>query len=240
MSIPTEQTTSPAESRSAATFPKPPPQVLWPRTYYFISGLLYPGALGVALMWFVEALTAFSSKINSPPPSPNMPTLWAVAFAGWFTVYHSLLFVRLMDRYDQWCSDAENNKGGYDVRAMSSDIVDSAAMFMAFAILDFKSADYHGAMKPEHVAWLFCVVILVPLSALLAHKDFSKMRIGLVSLTGAISSLGAALNFGKLSMFHLDQETWNCGLLVGLWVLLAVYWRTLYLNEHQTPTCANP
>src|SRR5687768_5760974 len=111
----------------------------WVRVYYFMSGLVYPGALGVALTWLVQGVTLYVTG------APTRPPLWNVCFAVWFTVYHSLLYSRMLDRYDTWSSDPDQHKDqAYNGYALGSDVVDSLALFLAFGTLDFQFGTLSG------------------------------------------------------------------------------------------------
>ncbi len=94
------------------------------RPYYFISGLLYPAVLGAALIWFVQGVAAYFTG------SASRPSAWGLFFALWFAIYHSLLYVRLIDLHGEWASDPTGHPAGaYHIASLSSDIVDSIALF---------------------------------------------------------------------------------------------------------------
>jgi|SRR5882672_563478 len=192
---------------------------VWQRIYYFVAGLLYPGALGVALMWLVQAAFAL---VN---PAVAHPSMWSVFFALWFTFYHSLLFVRLMDKYDVWCSSPDPSKGvAYNGTALLSDVVDSVALFLAFGALGFQA---YGTLTPFQTAWLFVAAACVPISAVIVIRGKpGLLRWVLIVVASITCSAGAVLNF-----LHQPIDRFNCGLLGVLWIALAVYTCTLYREE---------
>lgn len=95
-----------------------------PRMYFLVSGLLYPAALGAALVWTVSALHARAFLESA---SPNG---WSLCMAAWFIGYHCLQFSRLMVRH----YDLGN---GYTRRAFVSDLVDCLTLLLGFAGLRF-------------------------------------------------------------------------------------------------------
>lgn len=114
---------------------------LWPRLFYFVSGLLYPGALGVALTWFAQAASTHMTG------GPNPPSAWSMSFVLWFLTYHSLLFVRLMDKHDQWCSEPKKyHKAAYNGKALVSDLLDCIVLFAVFAVLGFQPNEKQESM----------------------------------------------------------------------------------------------
>jgi len=187
------------------------------RPYYFISGLLYPAVLGAALIWFVQGVAAYFTG------SASRPSAWGLFFALWFAIYHSLLYVRLIDLHGEWASDPTGHPAGaYHIASLSSDIVDSIALFLAFWALDFLTSP----VTPNRTGWLFVAAFLVPASSLLAHKmRVSGLRLVLMVLAFIITGAGAVLNS---FLPPAVSSTWNGLLLGSLWVLLVIYFLGLY------------
>jgi hypothetical protein len=190
----------------------------WPRIYYFVSGLLYPGALGVALIWLVLAAFAY---VN---PSPVHPTAWSIVFALWFMLYHSLLFVRLIDRHDRWSSDPDSHPNeAYGGWALASDFIDSLAMFLAFGALGF-NAD--RAITSLESSIVFFAALGVPISALIAKRQggFGTLRGVLISIAIVLSLIGGVMNL-------CGSQGANWLLLILLWVMFLIYVVALYSND---------
>jgi hypothetical protein len=192
---------------------------LWPRIYYFVSGLLYPGALGTALVWLVQAVFAVID------PSLVHPTAWSITFAVWFTVYHSLLFVRLMDRYDVWCSDpVKHPTAAYGLKSLISDVLDSIAMFLAFGALGFQP---DRVVTPFQSGWLFIAAGLVPVSALIALKGWpGRLRGALIGVALIMCIIGSISNLNGAASARL-----NWILLALLLIGLLIYSTWLYQDE---------
>ncbi len=187
------------------------------RPYYFISGLLYPAVLGAALIWFVQGVAAYFTG------SASRPSAWGLFFALWFVIYHSLLYARLIDVHSEWVSAPAPHSGdAYNIASLSSDILDSIALFLAFWALDF----LERPITPNRTGWLFVAAFLVPASSLLAHKvRVSGLRLVLVVLAFILTAAGAVLNFLPPPAV---SSTWNDHLLGSLWVLLVIYFVGLY------------
>jgi hypothetical protein len=151
-------------------------------------------------------------------------------FAGWFTVYHCFLFVRLMDRFDQWCAEPTlHPNDAYNVRALCSDVLDSLALFLAFGAINLQSGAFQApGLSAMRTGLLYVAALAVPVSALVArHDQLKPLRVVLVTLAFMTSATGAVLNFGV----YPDVDSWNWGLLIGLWALLLAYIVGLYWRE---------
>ena len=178
--------------------------------FYFVSGLLYPGALGVALTWFAQAVSTYLTG------GSNRPSAWSMFFVLWFLTYHSFLFVRLM---------ADTNAENYEGHRLISDLLDCVVLFAVFAILGFQPDT-----PPQSLGFgsLFVAAGCVPVSAFIAHYDKLKrlepFRIVLMLLALIFAVGGAIANFCGVT--YLDVL--NRWLLVALWVLLAMYLLALY------------
>jgi hypothetical protein len=209
---------------------------LWPRIFYFMSGLLYPGALGAALTWLSQGLVTHISGTAHI-------SRHALSLALWFTVYHSLLFVRLMDRYDQWCSDPTNTKytdptnpqytpeQKYGIRPFLSDVIDSLALFGAFMTLGF----FSEPETPRRIAGTFLAAIAVPLSAVVAHGGLFKkgdklpyVRPFLIIFTVLLAVLGACVNWPEQGP---SLHACTGPLIFLMWAALVAYITAVYAWE---------
>jgi hypothetical protein len=186
---------------------------LSPPWYYFTTGLLYPGAMGAALTWFVHNVTAYATH------RPSHQEIWMLAFALWFAVYHGFLFLRLRSKYNVVFSNATHPTVSppYHCFSLSSDILDSMALFVAFGAIGSQS------VAPTRFGWLFVAAALVPISALVARtKADLKKYPGLCVVIGfalVAAAIGALFNFCGAARVW----AWNWSLLLGLWGLLFVY-----------------
>jgi hypothetical protein len=186
------------------------------RAYYFISALLYPIALGVAVTWFVLLV------YNLATDGPHIPGIWATLFALWFTVYHTLLFVRLIDRRQAWSgADLRVIVSDYDQWSLGSDILDTLAVFLAFGAIGFQA---DTDLTPLRIALIFVAAMIIPYSARVARETLRGLRAWLAISVAVLALCGIGLNF-------LEIAVWNSWILAGLWLLLAIYWFAMYSTE---------
>ncbi len=192
-----------------------------PYLFLFVTGLLYPGALGATLVWFVRAVTAFLLKIPNQP----LPTCWMTFFVGWFALYHCVFFLRLRAKYtvtagtpatDQIKATSATVEPPYKIPHLVSDLLDSIALFGALGALDFQL----GSPSPNRAVLAFVAAALVAISALVS-RFAAWSRIDVLTILALLIALaGAWINF-----CHVPSAPtfWNPVLLVALWVLLLLY-----------------
>lgn len=188
-----------------------------PRWFHFVAELLYPGALGMALVVFVDAVTEWNEWSDGT-------ILWGMGFALWFTVYHCLLFTRLIER---WETTKQYTRAG-----LISDSLDSIAMIVGFVALDLKS----GPPPLNRMAWAYIAAMIVPLSAVFARQaTWPWHRVGLIVVAWAAGLAGAWLNTHPTlagATFEPALGPWNAGLLAVLWAALLVYYFSLYQKQN--------
>lgn len=210
-----------------------------PRWYYFMSGLLYPGALGAVLTWWIEGLRDIvAAEADKPPPS-----LWAVMFGLWFIVYHCCLFVRMLDRHAKWASEGALASPAsiqpYTLGALISDTVETLGLFLAFAALYFVS----GASTGTAPGLVFVASAVVPFSPMLAPSPKrSAVHVALIIGAGGVSAAGAILNLCRYSpdSGQPTLEGLNIFLLVLLWLLLFIYLSFVYPEEFRDGQGGSP
>jgi len=174
-----------------------------PKSFY-VTGLLYPAALGAALAWLVPALPAAVDSHG------DGPTWWSLLFGIWFLVYHSAWFVHLVRTAD----DGEIIYGG---RHFSSDLSDVVAVLVAFWGLGLASAQY----SHSYPRLVYGAALLVPISPWV-HRGFPK-RFWTWWFAGVFP---VGLPIAGLILPRQTQTTQTVVdhlLLVGLYVLLGLY-----------------
>jgi hypothetical protein len=191
-----------------------------PRTFYFVSGLLYPGALGVALTWLAQAASTFVVG------SGKTPSVLVICFVLWIMTYHSFWFARLMHTHSRWSSDPDSHgNGAYTWPALLSDVIDCVVVFAVFAVLGFQPDATQDLPSP---GWIYLIAMGVPLSALVSRfKKLDRKRAGLIVAVSVVNVAGAILNWTRTSL-----ESWNAIPLAMLWVLLAIYLADVFFKEN--------
>ncbi|AGL46453.1 MULTISPECIES: hypothetical protein [Pseudomonas] len=187
-----------------------------PRMYFLVSGLLYPAALGAALVWTVSALHA---RVFLESASPNG---WSLCMAAWFIGYHCLQFSRLMVRHYDLGK-------GYTRRAFVSDLVDCLTLLLGFAGLRFLNEPI-----PSEQVWVVYLALLgVPLSAVIAHPlRMMKGPRGLLVL-GMLLVCLLGIDYFKLGfllpLFKPEVTHWV--LLVAMFSMLWAFYHRVYRFE---------
>jgi len=178
-----------------------------PKKYYIVVGLLYPAAVGAGLAWFVPAVPAAYRSHGQEP------TWWTVFFAAWFLLYHSIWFLHSVRTADKKNFD-------YDRPVFISDLVDVIALFVAFSVLGLTAPPF----SHSHSQLVYGITLLIPVSALidrgvrhtLPNKPCAWI---LFSLAVVLPAIGICLRRQQPN----SLVVYDCGLLVGLYVLLGIY-----------------
>ena len=109
--------------------------------YRIVTGLLYPAALGAAI------LLVGRSRHPRHPLGEDGPIPWAMWFGVWFLIYHVVWYGHLIGEQAE-----PNTMFAYPARRFASDLVGVAGLLGGFAALGLASGQYHlylpGSFSP--------------------------------------------------------------------------------------------
>lgn len=180
------------------------------RSYYFTTGLLYPGALGAALSWLVEAASAAVRGQGQ-----STPTLWALAFVVWLTAYHTLWYIRLLADF---APDSSGNAGDYKGSILATDVLESLVLLLALGSLDFR----FGEPGPIARVLTFVAPATIALGAAIhGNRSFSGERTRFTWVVVAVAAIGILINGAAGENPVTAIINWIA--LGVLYVLLSVY-----------------
>jgi hypothetical protein len=172
--------------------------------YRVVAGLLYPAALGAAVVWWVNAATW------RPMVGETAPLLWAMWFSGWFVIYHGVWYIHLVGEHE---GPSEN--AVYPIRRFVADLVDVSAIICAFAALGFASGQYHLFLPGVYGA-----AGLIPLAAVIGRSHRRLGNTALMAIAGLASLVGVGTHLaaGADGITSLDVT-----LLREYWLVLVAY-----------------
>jgi hypothetical protein len=174
------------------------------RSYDFSSGLLYPAALGAGIAWLVQAVATRQEG------GEELPSKWALLFAVWFLVYHSMWFVHLV-------GSAPRIKANYPLRHFVSDVLDTLALLVAFWALGFASGHY--SKLNERGA--FFAAVLVAVSALVGNMHVKKWYTSTLTVAAAVGPIFGIVVNPPHPISACPRM--NDFLLLYLWAFLVLY-----------------
>ena len=192
--------TQPSRSSGSSDLITLDPQV----RYRVVAGLLYPAALGAAIVWWVQAMT------RRPMSGELAPLLWSLWFGGWFLIYHGVWYIHLVSEHEGPSANL-----AYPVRRFVADLVDVSAILCAFVALGFASGQYRLFLPGVYAA-----AGLIPLAALIGRSHRRLGNTALMAIAGLASlvGVGSHLAAGADGITSLDVT-----LLREFWLVLVAY-----------------